>query len=260
MALGAAAALIGAAYSARQSGKAADRASDAAEAAGERITDAGLQARQDVFDFFPQAQADLLAGASGAFDIIGQSIPEQQRLLSTGNLNAQGTVGGGFDAVRNALLGLPVDTSVFQPQSVALSQGFQNPFGQMGGIGTSDDFVNTGQGSFATGGNFHGGTPRYLNFFNRMLDAEGGAVRLPDGTLGRAPRGTFAPGSAEAMALNSSPLATRAHQERIANSERIFNRAVNDPTKLHGSDTPTIGGQNVRNVLGALANIALSGG
>jgi len=99
----------------------ADRASAISQAAADR-------ARQDVNQLFGPAQEDLLAGYSGGFDLINQGIGEQQNLLQQGNMNAQQTVGGGFDQVRNALMGMPVDTQNFAPQGVEMSQLPQNPF------------------------------------------------------------------------------------------------------------------------------------
>lgn len=133
--------------SARASEKAADVAAEGAERSGAQIQRAGDLARADVQRIFPQAQGDLLAGASGAATILGQGVTEQQRLLSAGNLGAQGTLGGGFSQVQNALLGIPVNQQAFQPQGVELSQPLQNPFGQpIGGGGVEGGlFSNLGE-------------------------------------------------------------------------------------------------------------------
>lgn len=106
--------------------KGAERASGISQAAAQ-------QARQDVLTMFPSAQKDLLAGYSGAYDLLGQGIGEQQRLLQEGNLAAQGTTAGGFDQVRAALMGLPVDTQGFAPQGIQASQVPANPMMGLGG-------------------------------------------------------------------------------------------------------------------------------
>jgi hypothetical protein len=111
-------------------GDAADQAAGSSREARQQMMDAAEKARDDAFSFFPSAQRDLMAGASGAFDIFGQGITEQQRLLSGGNLNAQQTVSSGFDQTRNALLGLPVNQSSFQPMGLQASQLPQSPFAQ----------------------------------------------------------------------------------------------------------------------------------
>ncbi len=121
----------------------ADASKDAAksgqkgqERAAQVTAEAADRARRDVNRLFPSAQQDLLAGYSGAFDLVGQGIPEQQRLVSQGNLNAQQTTGQGFDQVRAALMGLPVDTANFAPRGVQMSQPIQNPMaGMFGNIG-----------------------------------------------------------------------------------------------------------------------------
>ncbi len=238
-------AILGSAViSSRASGKAGDTAADAARAAREQITDAGLQARKDVLDFIPLAQQDLLAGASGAFDLFGQGIGEQQRLLSAGNVGAQGTVGQGFDQVRSALLGLPVDQSSFAPQGISLSQLPQNPFGAgiTGNIGQGQQ-ITTGQGTF-------GGGPNQLNPLAQGLDAAGMITRNPDGTISVNLGGGQAPGSATSvLGNNPSALQAKAFQERMATGDRTINRALNSGGVLgFGTDDPTIGGQNLRNV------------
>jgi hypothetical protein len=113
---------------------AADASKDAAAAgaagqaaAGATTQAAADRARQDVNRLFPSAQQDLLAGQSSAFDIVGQGITEQQRLLGAGNMNAQQTTGQGFGQVQNALMGLPVNQQNFAPQGIAQSQIPYNP-------------------------------------------------------------------------------------------------------------------------------------
>ena len=103
------------------------------ERAAQVTAESADKARRDVMNLFPSAQQDLLAGYSGAFDLVGQGIPEQQRLVSQGNLQAQQTTGQGFDQVRAALMGLPVDTANFAPQGAQMSQPIQNPMAGMFG-------------------------------------------------------------------------------------------------------------------------------
>ena len=106
---------------------AADTGAEGARQAGQVTQAAADRARTDVNNLFPSAQRDFLAGQSGAFDIMGQGIGEQQRLLSGGNMNAQQTTGQGFGNVQNALLGLPVNQQNFAPQGLTMSQIPQNP-------------------------------------------------------------------------------------------------------------------------------------
>ena len=115
----------GAIISSRSADRASDKAAAGAERAADKIQTAGEKARVDVLDFFPLAQQDLLTGANLAGDLISRGTQEQQRLLSQGNLNAQQTVGGGFDAIRSALLGLPVNQQAFAPRGITQSQPLQ---------------------------------------------------------------------------------------------------------------------------------------
>lgn len=116
--------------SSRASAKAAGIAGEGAERSGAQIQAAADRARTDVLNFFPAASRDLLAGAAGAGELLAQGIGEQQRLLSAGNVGAQGTLGTGFGQVQNALLGLPVNQQAFAPQQIPLSQIPQNPLAQ----------------------------------------------------------------------------------------------------------------------------------
>lgn len=137
--------------SSRAATKAADKAaegSDAQQAASrELIADSASLARRDVQRIFPQAQGDLLSGAAGAVDILGQGVTEQQRLLSAGNVGAQQTLGQGFGNIQNALLGLPINQQAFAPQGIELSQPIVNPIGKALGGGQVEGglFSNLGQ-------------------------------------------------------------------------------------------------------------------
>lgn len=124
-------AIVGAgALAARATKSAAKTGVEGAKDAGVITQVAADRARGDVLDFFPAAQQDLLAGAGAAGDLLTQGIGEQQRLLSAGNVGAQGTLGQGFGQVQNALLGVPVNQQAFAPQQIPLSQLPQNPLAQ----------------------------------------------------------------------------------------------------------------------------------
>jgi len=110
---------------------AAEAGADASGRASQQVMDAANQARREVKQYIPAAQQDLLTGYSAAADIFGQGLPEQQRLLSGGNLNAQQTTAGGYDQYRSALMGLPVDQSNWATKQVAPSAPIQNPFETM---------------------------------------------------------------------------------------------------------------------------------
>ena len=121
-------ALAGGYLSGEASKDAAEAGADASGRASQQVMDAANQARREVKQYIPAAQQDLLAGYSAAADIFGQALPEQQRLLSGGNLNAQQTTAGGYDQYKSALMGLPVDQSNWAAKQVAPSAPIQNPF------------------------------------------------------------------------------------------------------------------------------------
>lgn len=124
-----AAAVVSGIASARASGRAADKAAEGAERSAADVQASGELARRDIERIFPQAKGDLLAGAASAADIFSQSVGEQQRLFTGGNVNAQNTLGQSFGNIQNALLGLPVDQSQFAAKDVTLSQPIANPIG-----------------------------------------------------------------------------------------------------------------------------------
>lgn len=143
----AAAAAVGvigsAVVSSRSAKDAAKKAAEGAERGGAQIEASADRAREDVLDFFPSAQQDLLAGAGAAGDIISGGVGEQQRLLSAGNVGAQRTLGAGFTQQQNALLGRPVDQQAFAPREIETSQPLQNPLSpQEGEAGLFGGIVN----------------------------------------------------------------------------------------------------------------------
>ena len=127
-----AATVVGTGYMSSEASKdAAEAGTESAERAAAQVREAADRARKDVNQIFPTAQRDLLSGYSSAYDIFGQGVPEQQRLSSAGNMNAQQTMAGGYDQYSNALMGLPVNQSSWQPKGIATSQVPYNPLSGM---------------------------------------------------------------------------------------------------------------------------------
>jgi hypothetical protein len=144
---------IGAAAAHDASRKASHTAADSVEDAGRITQGAAAQARQDVNRLYPQAREDLMTGASGAFDIFNQALGGQQQALQQGNLNAQTTLGQGFNQQQNALLGLPVDQGVFAPKTLgaAPTAGQGAPLGGAAPAGNPLAFQAGGFGNPFTG-------------------------------------------------------------------------------------------------------------
>lgn len=88
------------------------------EAAQKFIEEQAALARTDVSRAFPRAREDLIRGQQGAADVIGSIFPEQVSAFQQGNLGAQAALLGGQQQMQNAILGLPVDMSGFQPQRI----------------------------------------------------------------------------------------------------------------------------------------------
>lgn len=80
------------------------------------IGDQAAKAREDIIPRFEAAQQARLQGAQTALGIFGEALPQQAQLFQQGNVAAQQLLGGGSQQFQNAILGLPVDRSIFQPQ------------------------------------------------------------------------------------------------------------------------------------------------
>lgn len=84
------------------------------------------EARADVKALFPVADLNRNLGFQSALDVFGQSVPQQFSAFQEGNVGAQQALLAGLPQIQNAILGLPMDLSGFQPQSV----GFNTDFAQ----------------------------------------------------------------------------------------------------------------------------------
>ena len=113
-----ASALVGA-VAARNSSK---RAANTAEKTQDKqiaATDVGVQqARGDLFNLFPAAEANSQKGYQSALDVFGQFMPQQASTFQQGNMAAQNQILAGMPQQHNALMGGQVDYSQFQPSQV----------------------------------------------------------------------------------------------------------------------------------------------
>ena len=111
-------ALIGAAASSDASKRAANTAQNTQ---GRQLaaTDAGVQqARGDLFNLFPTAEANSQKGYQSALDVFGQFMPQQASTFQQGNMAAQNQILAGMPQQHNALMGGQVDYSQFQPSQI----------------------------------------------------------------------------------------------------------------------------------------------
>lgn len=76
------------------------------------------QARRDVSMLFPAAQDNYLAGQQAALNIFGEAAPRQADAFLQGNMGAQQQISRGLPQMQNALMGMPVDYSAFQPTAI----------------------------------------------------------------------------------------------------------------------------------------------
>lgn len=108
-------ALVGAWSGSNSTDKAAD-ASTASTSAQIAATKAATdQARGDLFNLFPSAEANSQKGYQSALDVFGQFMPQQAQTFQQGNMAAQNQILAGMPQAHNALMGGAVDYSQFQP-------------------------------------------------------------------------------------------------------------------------------------------------
>ena len=63
-------------------------------------------------------------GFQGALDVMGQYMPQQASVFQAGNVGAQGVQLAGLQQQNNAIMGLPVDYSQLQPQTLSYDDSF----------------------------------------------------------------------------------------------------------------------------------------
>lgn len=64
------------------------------------------------------------AGAQGSLDVLGGAVPQQLSALEQGSMGAQQALLSGLPQYQNAILGMPVDYSQLQPQTVNVDTSF----------------------------------------------------------------------------------------------------------------------------------------
>ena len=105
--------------------KSAQNAQMAANARAQQfIEEQSAKAERANLRLFDAGQENLLTGNQAALDIYNQTIPEQFNAFQQGNVGAQQQLVAGLPQMQNALMGLPVDYSVLQPQQIQTNMGF----------------------------------------------------------------------------------------------------------------------------------------
>ena len=122
----AAAAVVGAVTDHKSREDAAKAQSDQLEANQAFIKQQAEKSREDVMPLFDASQASREAGFQGAMDVMGQSVPQQFSTFQQGNVGAQQALLAGLSQMQNAILGLPVDMSGFQPQALSYDTSYMN--------------------------------------------------------------------------------------------------------------------------------------
>lgn len=92
--------------------------------AEELIAQKAEEARTDVLALFPGFEQSIQAGAQGALDVFGQTIPQQVGAFQGGNVAAQQALLAGLPQIQNAILGRGVDLSGLQAQQLPVDLGF----------------------------------------------------------------------------------------------------------------------------------------
>lgn len=107
-----------AAVGAYASDRAASKAAKSTEKGIDVSANLARQARSDAIRLFETAAADGRRGVTGAFDFYRQNAAKRYQPFIGGNMAAQNVIGQGAQQANNAILGLPVDMSFTQAQSV----------------------------------------------------------------------------------------------------------------------------------------------
>lgn len=98
--------------------KAAKATQKGIEAGQKRIEEGTKQARSDIMNLFPTAEANAQKGYQSALDVFGQFMPQQADVFQQGNMAAQNQILAGMPQQHNALMGGAVDYSQFQPTQI----------------------------------------------------------------------------------------------------------------------------------------------
>ena len=88
------------------------------------IREQAINARNDAIPLYNAGQENRGIGTQAALDVFEETVPEQGRLFTAGNMAAQGTMLSGLEQSNNAILGMPVDYSGLQPQEFTPNYGF----------------------------------------------------------------------------------------------------------------------------------------
>lgn len=88
------------------------------------LTEQAELGRQEAIPLFEASQQGQRLAAQQGLDLFGRSIPAQLQAFQQGNVAAQGVLQAGSRQFENALLGLPVDRSFLDPQSLNIDPSF----------------------------------------------------------------------------------------------------------------------------------------
>lgn len=107
----------------------AQRAQQAQNAQSQRfIEEQALKAENSAGRLFDNSARNLLAGNSAAMSVYKDAINPQMNTLNQGYQNAQQQISVGLPQIQNALMGLPVDYSAFQPRNVTPDLSFMDSY------------------------------------------------------------------------------------------------------------------------------------
>ena len=105
--------------------KSAQKGQIAANKESQQFTrDMLAQARGDAIGLGGAQEATQNMGFQSALDVYGQTIPQQFDTFQQGNMGAQQALLAGMPQFHNAILGMPVDYSQFQPQQIDYNTDF----------------------------------------------------------------------------------------------------------------------------------------
>lgn len=94
----------------------------------EFIEDQALKAENAAGRLYDSSAQNLLAGNSAALNLYKDSLNPTMDTMRQGNMMAQQQIAGGLPQIQNALMGIPVDYSAFQPQQVTPDTSFYDKY------------------------------------------------------------------------------------------------------------------------------------
>jgi hypothetical protein len=104
--------------------KASDKQADGVKASINSTNELSNRAREDAIKLYSSGMMAGRKASQRVIDFYSSAIPQTLKPMQQGNVLGQKALIGGMNQANNALMGLPVDMSGFQPQQIQADYGF----------------------------------------------------------------------------------------------------------------------------------------